>query len=77
MHLDGQHFFDVKELEEQWKSLKTMCEPSHNLCGKSLQDMPYGLSFESAIGDAAGVIFTIAKHPCLPEWAFAGQGITE
>jgi hypothetical protein len=39
--------------------------------------MPYGLSFESAIGDAAGVIFTIAKHPCLPEWAFAGQGITD
>jgi hypothetical protein len=77
MHLDGQHFFDVKELEEQWKSLKTVCEPSHHLSGEALQEMTYGLSFEDPIGHATGVIFAIAQRPCLPERAFAWQRIAK
>src|ERR1017187_2994016 len=53
----------IEELQQQWKSLKVMGQPSQNLFWKLLQQLTNRLPFERPFGYLALMVIAVAEYP--------------
>jgi hypothetical protein len=73
MHLNGERFPDVKELQQQREAAKTMVPCTEQLLGESLTQFPEGLPSEWSIGNPAHMVIAIAEHPGFTDGTGARQ----
>lgn len=63
MHLYGDHFLRIEELQQQRKSLKAMGQFSQHLLRKPLQQLTDRLAFERPLGYLARMVIAVAEQP--------------
>ena len=73
MDLDGEHLVRIEELEQQGKSAKASRQLSHQLLRKLIHQLADGAPFKRPIGHRLGMVFAVAQHPRLADWAVTGQ----
>src|ERR1035438_2917163 len=77
MHLDGEHFACVQELQQQGKPTEPLSQFTQHLHWKLVQQLSDGSPLERPIGSAAGMVLAIAQYPRFPNWADAWQRCCE
>src|SRR5580700_4457976 len=77
MHLDGQHFACIQELQQEWKPAEPWSQTAQHLHRMLTHQFSDRLPFQRSVRNPARMVIAVAQYPRFPDRAVAWQRCCE